>query len=309
MSRSIRRVGILLGISFVLHWTTVEAAEAPGAIYLEFEVLAEEAQKPVRELEGLYKSNLKAQRDEAVKDGQLDLVLACDTEIESIGSGSLSEPDSRWRELVRLRAIYLKSRAARMMEAEAKLERHRDSAIKRLENAIVELTKEEQIEEALKAREFLKKLNVGHEGEAAPAPAEVQFSFEEGSYFGAKIGDSEDEMRAAFKANGLKLFKTTPMSNGSKNISASGINFRVDRRGDYYQCYILGEHVALQGGLQLKKSTVEDFSSLLGERAKELDNSLERGDQFEIELDDVDLLLITTGKGETTVFSVMVTDQ
>ncbi|MDF1824129.1 MAG: hypothetical protein P1U68_05780 [Verrucomicrobiales bacterium] len=187
------------------------------------------------ELDGLYQENIQKIREGAVKAGKLELVVACDAEIQAIGTSSTTKIEPRWGELVRVQKIYLENRKSRLTTARTDIEGLKSAAISKLKDAIVTLTQEENITEALKAQKLIGQLQAGGEiANARPGDESTltHFNLEDGSYYGAKIGDTEEVIRAAFSANGLKLFKTSPMSNGSKNISANGINFRINNRGE-----------------------------------------------------------------------------
>lgn len=191
--------------------------------------------QPVMELDGLYQENIQKIREGAVKAGKLELVVACDAEIQAIGTSSTTKIEPRWGELVRVQKIYLENRKSRLTTARTDIEGLKSAAISKLKDAIVTLTQEENITEALKAQKLIGQLQAGGEiANARPGDESTltHFNLEDGSYYGAKIGDTEEVIRAAFSANGLKLFKTSPMSNGSKNISANGINFRINNRGE-----------------------------------------------------------------------------
>lgn len=54
---------------------------------------------------------------------------------------------------------------------------------------------------------------------------------------------------------------------------------------------------------------MDDFSKLLDKRARKVEDSSEQSDHYEIKTKEFKILLISTGKDEDTVFSVMVSER
>ncbi|MDF1814186.1 MAG: hypothetical protein P1V20_18420 [Verrucomicrobiales bacterium] len=276
----------------------------------EYDVMAVEALKPVKQLDTLYLDNLEALKKTETQRGALDSVLAITKVEEAIRNGKkIPGVDQSHSELHRLHSIYLENREKRMTAAKPTLDHLKSRYISKLEEYVIVLTRNEQIDEAVRLRKFIEQEKAIDPGKSDKEPktqgdGERVFNLVTGEFCGTIFGDMEEDVRKKMEAAGLPIKGESKVGEG-KNISQPlGINFRIDKRGRYYQNYILGERVPLPGGLQLRKSTVEDFEKVLDKRAREQD----RG-KYLIKMKDCELLLITDSPDDSVVFSIMITER
>ncbi|MEX2578885.1 MAG: hypothetical protein WD342_07490 [Verrucomicrobiales bacterium] len=303
----------IFALSFSLLYVSGAVGDTLSQLRLEYEVLRAEAEKPILELETMYRERLKAIQQESVRNGAPDREAAAGKLLDSIALEEQQPVDPKWSQLSTLQTIFVENREERMVAVAPAVKAVEREFGDRVEILIEQLTREKKLEEAAEAKGLLAEIR-GHEekGEGepsgSPTPSRPSFDFSEGIFYGARMGDSEEELREALEAQGIEVFRTIEMSRGTKNITADGLNFRVNSDDELYQIYVLGSDAMLPGDLKLEESRVSDFERVIGERARETDGTGDR-DKYEMETRYLSIDLLTVATGDDTVFSVMITEK
>ncbi|MAS95878.1 MAG: hypothetical protein CMO55_21955 [Verrucomicrobiales bacterium] len=119
--------------------------------------------KPISELNELYRKSLEALKTKHQQAGNLNQVLAVDSEIAAIGSGNPTDPGED-NDLRRLQKTYFEAKATRSKGLEEKFADLIDGYLKKLETLQSELTREGKLGDAVAVRdehEFVSKLVEG----------------------------------------------------------------------------------------------------------------------------------------------------
>lgn len=143
-----------------LTWGTLAAEEkGPSGDRLRFVFAVElaEAFKPLGELETNYQNALKREEDRAKSVGNLETLLAIRKELEGFRAGPAKEIATR-EELRKLREIYDKERTRLLGEINTAVTKKAQTYQTKLSELMTELTKADQIDEALELKKEIERL-------------------------------------------------------------------------------------------------------------------------------------------------------
>ncbi len=139
----------LVGLAFVVQ--SLVAQETPSLISLDFKQEIAELEKPIEQLEQSYKLRLRETSAAAKKDGNLEKILVIDRELASI---SVVQPKefAEFSDLQRLRGTFDREKAKRNADRNRKVELVKVEYAKRFGEEISALTRQGNLEAAIKVR-------------------------------------------------------------------------------------------------------------------------------------------------------------
>ncbi|MBN8458468.1 MAG: hypothetical protein J0M04_11590 [Verrucomicrobia bacterium] len=126
-----------------------------SAIEVMMEAQMEEAQRPLRDLDTKYREALEKKRVAAQNAGNLEILVAVASELESLAEGLDSAPPPKHPDLAKMRQIYIDQKAKITPQVERTALAVERSYIKEMNQLVVDLTKSGKAAEALKVRERL----------------------------------------------------------------------------------------------------------------------------------------------------------
>lgn len=158
--RSVGRAGVLAVVLALLAAIPVlgdDAAPSLARLQATFQQQRELARAPLTELETLYEGQLDALRKKLREAGELDKVLLVDKEKSGFRDREETEEEA-FPELERLRTIYREEVPRREAAVQKRLSRYQRAYADQLDALAVELTRQDRLEEAVKARDEARKI-------------------------------------------------------------------------------------------------------------------------------------------------------
>jgi len=144
-------------------------------------------------------------------------------------------------------------------------------------------------------------------GSGVPVPDSDVLILRTGTYQGVSIGMDEKSVRQTLASrNPGGALREMPYGNGGNLISIENNSFRFTAEGTLFQIYALNENTRIEGDLILQQSKVADFEKFLGAKAEKIVGA-NGGDQFRLNSDGMEILLIPRKENPDVVFSVMLT--
>jgi len=140
-----------------------------------------------------------------------------------------------------------------------------------------------------------------------PVPDSNVLILRSGTYLGVSIGMDEKSVRQTLASRnpGVAL-REMPYGTGGNLISIENNSFRFTAQGTLFQIYALNEDTRIEGDLKLQQSTVADFEKFLGAKA-EKSVTANGVDQFRLNTDGMEILLIPRKENPDVVVSMMLT--
>lgn len=149
--------GFAVSLLLCAHPKAAESADsgAASAIEVMMEAQMEEAQRPLKDLDTKYREALEKKKATAQSSGNLEILVAVASELESLAEGLDSAPPPKHPDLAKMRQIYIDQRAKITPQVDRTALAVERSYIKEMNQLVVDLTKSGKAAEALKVRERL----------------------------------------------------------------------------------------------------------------------------------------------------------
>lgn len=152
-------IAILAGVCVFLALESAPAQAEENSLSelkLNFDVRRAKSEKPLKELDALYRQQLEKLRNEVRKKGELERVMAVDAELQALTGANPEKTGTDFDDLKELRTIYTKAKSDRTLKAQQNLLPLVESQEKHLESLKISLTRNNRIEEAAKVQAELK---------------------------------------------------------------------------------------------------------------------------------------------------------
>ncbi|MCB1237549.1 MAG: hypothetical protein KDM91_20965, partial [Verrucomicrobiae bacterium] len=162
--QAIARIVVLVFVATALFGQTGEGEkgdEKPvtlNSLRFAFDVRRAELMQPLKELDAFYRQQLEKLREEVQRAAQLENVIAVDAELAVLQGRVPEAAGEPFAKLDQLRSIYQREKTERFRKSQQALLALIGQEKARLEALRTELTKKGEIDEAIKARDELKKL-------------------------------------------------------------------------------------------------------------------------------------------------------